>query len=155
MEFVSTQKYLIFSPRKLREVARMIKKLTPSDALNKIPFISKRAALPLSKVVKSAIANAMQRGIHASELVFKSIQINDGPRLKRFRAGARGRAKPYKRRMSHIKVVLVSKPKSQIVESKEVKTAVKGNGKDTKQNKISESKKKNLRGKILNSKKEK
>ncbi|MCS7091948.1 MAG: 50S ribosomal protein L22 [Patescibacteria group bacterium] len=118
MKFISTQKYLITSPRKLREVVFMIKKLSPSEALNKISFTFKRAAFPLAKVIKSAIANAKQKGVDISDLAFESIQINDGPKLKRWRAGARGRAKPYKRRMSHIKVVLVQRPKSQNMDLK-------------------------------------
>ena len=39
-------------------------------------------------------------------VTFKSIEINEGPRMKRFRPGSKGRANPYKRRMSHIKIVL-------------------------------------------------
>ena len=118
MEIKSVQKYLISSPRKLREVASLVRELTPSDAVERLPYLNKRASGPLRKVINTAIANAKQKGVSESDLVFKEIQINEGPRLKRFRAGARGRAKPYKRRMSHIRVVLETKPevKSQVKE---------------------------------------
>lgn len=106
MKFVSVQKYIVTSPIKLREVSRVTKKMTPSEALEKLPFLGKRAAVPLAKVIKSAIFNAKQKNISAQSLEFEEIQINEGPRLKRFRAGSRGRAKPYKKRMSHIRVVL-------------------------------------------------
>ena len=109
MEVVATQKFLRMSPRKLRLVVPLVKNLSPSQAVEVLPNVGKRAAGPLNKVIKTAIANAKDRKIDASHLIFKEIQINEGPRLKRFRAGARGRVKPYKKRMSHIRVVLTIK----------------------------------------------
>lgn len=117
MEAKSIQKYIISSPQKLREVVYLIKSMKPAEAIEKLPFTHKRAAEPLSKVIKSAIANAKQKGANVEELVFKEIQINEGPRLKRFRAGSRGRAKPYRKEMSHIRVVVETKK----VEGLEVK----------------------------------
>lgn len=111
MEVVATQKFLRMSPRKLRPIAAMIKDLSPSQAIEVLPHVGKRAALPLAKVIKTAIANAKEKGVSEADLVFKEIQINDGPRLKRWRAGARGRVKPYQRKMSHIRVVLRAKAK--------------------------------------------
>jgi large subunit ribosomal protein L22 len=108
MDIIAKQKYLITSPSKLREVAFAAKKLTPTKAVEVLPFIGKRASTPLAKVIKSAIANAKAKGVSETDLIFKEIQINEGPRLKRFRAGAHGRAKPYKKRMSHIRVVLTT-----------------------------------------------
>ena len=121
MEFIAIQKYLRTSPRKLREVVPVVKHLKPSDALNKLLFVRKRAALPLRKVVNTAIANAKQKGVSDIDLVFKEIQINEGPTLKRWRAGARGRAKPYEHRMSHIKVVLETKKPQQLRKARETK----------------------------------
>jgi large subunit ribosomal protein L22 len=106
MEIKSVQKYVITSPKKIREVVPIIKKLTPFEAYEKLPFSSKRAGQILRKVVGTALANAKQKGIEEGRLFFKEIQITDGPILRRWRAGARGMAKPYKRRMSHIRVVL-------------------------------------------------
>ena len=120
MEVKSIQKYVLTSPKKLREVVSMIKNLNPNEAVERLPFSGRRASLPLKKVIASAIANAKQKNISPTELIFKEIQINDAPRLKRWRAGARGRAKPYKRRMSHIRVVLTTKEKEPVkrIESK-------------------------------------
>jgi len=59
------------------------------------------------KAIKTALANAKVKGV--DNLVFKTIEINEGPAMKRFMAGTRGRAKPYEKRMSHIKVVLTEK----------------------------------------------
>ena len=108
MEFKAIQKYIIMSPQKLRDVTFMARKMKPSDAIERLPFARRRASEPLIKVITSAIANAKQKGVEADNLVFKEIQINEGPQLKRWRAGARGRAKPYKKRMSHIRVVLTT-----------------------------------------------
>ena len=110
MEVTAIQKHIIASPKKLREVTFLIKKFTPQVAVDRLPFTGKRAALELKKVVMTAIANAKQVGLNPDDLMFKEIQINEGPRLKRFRAGSRGRAKPYKRKMSHIRIVLTTKP---------------------------------------------
>lgn len=87
----------------------MIKHLKPTDAVERLPFVKKLAAKPLRKTILTAIANAKQKGINPEDLFFKELQINEGPRLKRFQAAARGRIKPYKRRMSHIRVVLETK----------------------------------------------
>ena len=130
MDIIATQKYLITSPKKLREVANVAKKLSPAKALEILPFIGKRAAGPLSKVIKSAIANAKVKGEAEGDLVFKEIQISEGPRLKRWRAGAHGRAKPFKKRMSHIRVVLTSASRELSSKDKEVKKVEEKKGKD-------------------------
>ena len=109
MEFKSEQKYLILSPRKIRPVVEVIKKMTPIKALEKLPFIKKRASEFILKVIKSALANASQKGVNAEDLIFKEIQIGEGPRLKRGQPVSRGRWHPIKKRMSHIKVILKSK----------------------------------------------
>src|SRR3989344_6437883 len=109
MEFITIQKYIRTSPRKLKLVADMVKDMPPAKAVERLPFIGKRAAEPLSKAVKTALANAKQKGVNDTELVFKEIQINQGPKMKRWRAASRGRAKPYVRIMSHIRVVLETK----------------------------------------------
>lgn len=112
-DYKSTQKYLIDSPRKLRAVVALIKKMKPIDAIEKLPFASRRAAGDLSKVIKSAIANARVQGASDTDLIFKEIQIGEGPRLKRGNAASRGRWHPFKHRMSHIRVVLTTLSKSQ------------------------------------------
>jgi large subunit ribosomal protein L22 len=106
--YKATQKYLIGSPRKLRAVVALIKKFKPVEAINKLPFASRRAADDLSKVIKSAVANAKAQGVSETDLIFKEIQIGEGPRLKRGKAASRGRWHPFKRRMSHIRVVLTT-----------------------------------------------
>lgn len=107
--YIATQKYLIMSPRKIRLVVAVIKKMKPLEAVEKLPFVQRRASEAVAKVIKSALANAKNQGVNETDLVFKEIQIGEGPRLKRGRAASRGRWHPFKKRMSHIRVVLVSK----------------------------------------------
>ena len=103
-EYKATQKFLVMSPRKLRLVVGVIKKMKPVDAVEKLPFASKRAAFDLGKVIKSAIANAKNQGVSETDLIFKEIQIGEGPRLKRGKAASRGRWHARQKRMSHIEL---------------------------------------------------
>lgn len=112
MEIKAEQKYLLLSPKKIRPVVAAIKALSPTQALERLPFINKKATKFLIKVIKSALANAKQKGLSESDLVFKEIQIGEGPRLKRGRPVSRGQWHPIKKRMSHIKVVLITKEKN-------------------------------------------
>lgn len=104
METTITQKYIHTSPRKLRLVADMVRSMEPDKALETLKFTQKYAAKDLSKSIQSAIASGKQKGMES--MVFKILEINEGPRLKRMRAGSRSHVKPYKRRMAHIKIVL-------------------------------------------------
>jgi len=107
-EFKATQKFLIMSPRKLRLVVGLIKKMKPAEAVEKLPFVHKRAAAEVAKVIKAALAAAKNKGVSETDLVFKEIQIGEGPRLKRGMAASRGRWHQFKKRMSHIRVILIT-----------------------------------------------
>ena len=110
-EIIATQKFLRISPRKVRPVVALIKKMSPARAVEILPFVGKKSAEPLVKVIKTAIANAVQMGIANSDLRFKEIQIGEGPTLKRGTPVSRGRFHAIKKRMSHIRVVLGAKEK--------------------------------------------
>jgi len=86
----------------------LIKKMKPAEAVEKLPFAHKRAGAEIAKVIKSAIASAKNRGVGEGDLVFKEIQVGEGPRLKRGKAVSHGLWHPFKRRMSHIRVILQS-----------------------------------------------
>ena len=138
--FTATQKYLIMSPRKIRPVVAVIKKMKPIDAIAKLPFVQRRAGAEIAKVIKAAIAAAKMQGISDTDLIFKEIQIGEGPTLKRGIAASRGRWHPLKKRMSHIRVVLTTKKVSEVSkvskeEKKEIKVKeVKPVKKETKKN---------------------
>lgn len=108
MEIKAVQKFVKMSPKKIRLVADVARGMKPREAVERLPFIGKKAAEPLILVIKAALANAKTKGVDEQSLVFKELQVGEGPRLKRGRPVSRGRWHPYKRRMSHIRVVLVS-----------------------------------------------
>ncbi|MBI4058061.1 50S ribosomal protein L22 [Candidatus Microgenomates bacterium] len=99
------------SPQKIREVVRAVKDIeSPQKMLETLSFLNRRAARPLSKVVKTAIANAKNnKGIGVDVLRIKEIQIGEGPRMKRWQAGSAGRVQPILKKTSHIKVILEEK----------------------------------------------
>lgn len=106
------QKYLRMSPRKLQAVASLVRGMAPFRALAFLEHIQKRAALPIKKVVKQALANARNNNkIPEDELVIRELVIGQGPTYKRFRPVSRGRAHSIKKRTSHIRVVLEKVPK--------------------------------------------
>jgi large subunit ribosomal protein L22 len=136
MLFLAEQKFLLTSPKKIRPIANMAKKLTPAKALEALPFVGNKGAELLKKVIASAVANAKAKGASEETLTFKEILINEGPRLKRGMAGAHGRWKPIKKRMSHIRVVLETKaevtPKKEETKVEEKKEEVKAEEKKEK-----------------------
>lgn len=106
MEYQATAKYLHTSTRKLRLVADSIRKLTPTAALVQLEAMSKYAAGPLLKVLNSALANAKVRGASTETLRFKTIEVMGGPAMKRWQPVSRGMAHSYKKRMTHVRVIL-------------------------------------------------
>jgi large subunit ribosomal protein L22 len=116
MEFITIQKNIQNSPRKLRLVATMVRKMDPYAALDVLQFTRNAAAQPLAKAIKTVLANAGSK----DGLSFKSIEINEGLKMRRYRVGTagRGRGRPYKKKTSHIKIVLTDEVK---LEQKKVK----------------------------------
>lgn len=95
------------TPRKLGEVVSLVRGRTVVDALIILSHTPRRAAKPVAKVIASAKANALNNdGIDEKTLKLDTIMVSAGPRLKRFRAGAMGRAKPYQKKTSHITVIV-------------------------------------------------
>lgn len=100
-------KYVHISPRKVRRVADMVRGRGVGEALTYLRFLPQAAARPVAKAIKSAAASAEDvHGLSVDELYIARITADDGPRLKRWRAGPRGRAKPILKRSSHITVVV-------------------------------------------------
>ncbi len=119
METTIIQKYIHTAPRKLRLVADMVRAMEPEKALESLRFTQKYAADDLLKAIQTAMASAKQKGME--KVMFKSLEINEGPKMKRFRAGTRGRTKPFARKMSHIKIVLSDEVRIESVEKPKVK----------------------------------
>lgn len=107
MQVQAITKGVKISPRKVRLVADTIKGQPLNDALGTLRIIRKRAAIAIEKTMRSAMANALQKGdVDAKSLEIAQIEITEGVSLKRFHASTRGRVHPYKKRSSHIRVVL-------------------------------------------------
>lgn len=109
MEITHIQKNVHTSPRKLRLVADMVRGLTPEKSLISLEFADKRAALPLSKAIKTSLANAKNQNLDVSKMKFKSLEINEGIRMKRMRPAGRSHRQPYQRKTSQIRIILVEK----------------------------------------------
>lgn len=95
------------SPRKVRLLLNPLKGRSVDEAVAILRNVPMPVARKVEKIVKSAAANAENNySLDIDSLRIKSAIANEGPRLRRFRAGARGRAKPWTRRYSHITIVV-------------------------------------------------
>lgn len=107
MEIKATSKYMRISPKKAREVARILPGRTAGEGVELLKFIPRKAARMLDKTLRSAMANAENNAnLSAEELIIRDAIVEQGPALRRFRPCARGSAHPYKKRMSHFRIVL-------------------------------------------------
>lgn len=110
MEIVAQARGVRISPRKIRLMADTVRRLPLSRALEVLTVTGKRASLALEKTLRSAIANASHnKNLSLDQLQIKLIEVTEGEALKRFHPSSRGRVHPYKRRSSHVKIVLEEK----------------------------------------------
>jgi large subunit ribosomal protein L22 len=80
------------------------------NALNILRFSPQPSAQLISKLIKSAVANAEQKGVSdVDKMIVKTIYVNEGTRLKRFLPRAMGRASRIRKPTSHIHVILADK----------------------------------------------
>ena len=100
--------HIRISPRKVRMVVDTVRGKSVSQALSILGFTRKKAALPVQKLLKSAVANAIENGSisDVDTLVIDRIMVDEGPTLKRYMPRARGRATPIRKRTSHIRIML-------------------------------------------------
>ncbi len=99
-------KYIRISPRKARLVVDLIRGRSIIEAEEILSGVNKRAKTPVYKVLKSAVANAVQKNIPVEALFVSKIVVEEGPTWKRYRAGTMGRGMPILKRTSHIKIEL-------------------------------------------------
>jgi len=115
MQARAIAKYVRMSPRKVRLVVDQIRGKGVNDAYAILQFSKKGAAEPVSKTLRSAVANAQYKAqdqgdvLDLDELVVQEVFVDEGPTLRRFRAAAQGRAAPIRKRTSHITVVVDKK----------------------------------------------
>jgi large subunit ribosomal protein L22 len=99
-------KYVRVAPRKARLVVDQIRNQSVDKALELLQFNARAAAVPVAKVVRSAVANAENNHGLRGELYIKSAYVDEGPTIKRFRPRAKGSASRINKRTSHITVVV-------------------------------------------------
>lgn len=114
------------SPRKVSVVASLVRGRSVEDALTILEHTPRRSALAVRKVVASAKANAdYNHNLKPDTLRITEISVTPGPRLKRYRPAAHGRALPFQRKTSHIRVVVDG-------EARQAKKPAKAAAKETK-----------------------
>ncbi len=107
MEVKATAKTIRIAPRKVRLLAGLIRGLKAENAGNQLRFSGKKAAMPMIKLLDSAIANAENNfELKKDNLFIKEIRVDEGVKLKRWAPKARGRATPLRKRTSHIYLTL-------------------------------------------------
>ncbi len=112
MQARAIAKHVGMSPRKVRMVVDLIRGRDVNEAYSILRFSKRSATEPIEKTLRSAVANAQQKAdiegsyLDTDELVVSAAYVNEGPRQKRFRAGAMGRAAPRVKRTSHITIIV-------------------------------------------------
>ena len=115
MEARAISRFVRQSPRKMRLVVDLIRGKQVGEAYALLQYSKKRAAEQIDKTLRSAVANARNKAdeagavVDVDDLYVKEAYINEGPRLKRWRAAAMGRAAPIEHPTSHIVIVVDSK----------------------------------------------
>lgn len=107
MESKAVAKYIRISPSKVRQVIDLIRGKKVNEATAILKLTPNRATEPVSKVLKSAVANAEHNAsLNRDDLIVAAAFVDEGPTLKRFKPRAMGRADRMLRRTSHITVVV-------------------------------------------------
>jgi large subunit ribosomal protein L22 len=109
IESKAVLRYVRITPTKIRRVTDQIRGKTYKEALILLEFLPYACSKTLIKVLRSAAANAQQtHGIDQAFLKIKTIAINKGPTIKRFRPRARGRSYSILKSTSHITIILIT-----------------------------------------------
>jgi large subunit ribosomal protein L22 len=101
-------RFLRIAPRKVRLVANEVRGQKVGDALALLKFTPQSAAEPLAKLLRSAVANAEQKGgrVDVDALFVKTLTVDQGPKMRRFMPRAMGRAYRIEKKTSHVYVEL-------------------------------------------------
>ncbi len=101
-------RHLGIAPRKVRVVVDLVRGKPVGEALNLLRFTPKAAARPVAKLVRSAVANAVQadENLDVDRLWIQTITVDQGPMLRRFLTRAQGRATRINKKTSHVQVRL-------------------------------------------------
>ena len=112
MEAKAQAKYVRCTPMKARRIVNVVRGKRAVEAVGMLRFAPQAAAVPVRKVIESAIANARFKAerdgerFDENELFITEVYADEGPTLKRFRPRAQGRAGRILKRTSHITVIV-------------------------------------------------
>lgn len=107
MEVRAVLRYARVTPRKMRLVARLCQGMPVDKAAVQLRFAEKKGGKMLSALLKSAVANAREKGgIAMDNLFVKRVMVDDGPVMKRFMPRSQGRAYPILKKLCHVTMVL-------------------------------------------------
>jgi len=111
MKISAKLNYIRIAPRKIRLLADLVRGKKVDQAMILLDFNLKKGGIPLKKLLAQAIANAkdnseLGKRLDSSLLYISKITVDEGPKLKRWRARARGRAARIHKKTSHITVIL-------------------------------------------------
>ncbi len=103
----ATLKFARMSPKKTKIILDEIRGKGVEESFAMLSLINRNASKVISKLLKSAVANASEKGHGDTDsLYIKEVYVNKGPVIKRIRPRAMGRAFSIKKKMSHVKIVL-------------------------------------------------
>ena len=97
------------APRKVRLVASLIKEKSVAEATAELDFLTKRAGLPLKKLLLSAVSNAKQMGVEMENLFIKELRVDKGITMKRMMPAAMGSGHRINKRTSHLTLILAER----------------------------------------------
>lgn len=124
MIVIAKLKHLRIAPRKVRLVADLIRGRGAEEAQTILNFVIKKSSLPLTKLLKTAIANAKNNfQLESANLFISKITVDEGPKYKRWRPRARGQAYEIQKKTSHITIVL-DEIKKTVKKTKKIKGEV-------------------------------
>lgn len=112
MEYTGRIKYIRMSPRKVRLLAGSLRGKGTELVLSKLRATNQPVAKLFMTTLASVVANAKQKQADIRALWIKTIDVSEGPVMKRWHAVSRGSAHPFKKRMAHIKIVLSDEGKT-------------------------------------------
>ena len=107
MDVKASGRYMRISAQKVRRIVGAVKGKPVENGLNTLKFMPQKSARILEKILRSAVANADNRGnVDVDSLTIKNVIVDEGPTAKRFRPRARGRSTRILKRTSHITVIV-------------------------------------------------
>jgi large subunit ribosomal protein L22 len=110
MEVTAKLRYARIGAFKARLVADLVRGQNVNDAIKELTFSPKKASFMIKKLIESGVANAENKQVmDVDNLYIKTITVDEGPFMKRFRPRAQGRASGIKKKTSHINVTLAER----------------------------------------------